>query len=85
MNIQLVQGQLVCRECFDKCAKYLAWIDKRTCVNPIHKNYVGYAQVYGEVYDLSYRSTFNDKPGPEDLPIYDVQVITTWHRVAKIR
>ena len=31
MNIQLVQGQLVCRECFDKCAK------KHGLIKPLKK------------------------------------------------
>lgn len=53
--------------CVDCCAKYLAWIDLSACV--------GYGRYYDrghrgdrEFIDLSHRSTFDDEPGPEDMP-----------------
>jgi len=57
-------------------AKYLAWMNGRT-----KSGYDLIPEVYGKPADLSYRSTFNDEPGIEDLPKYDVQVIITRIRI----
>lgn len=61
------QGMLVAdAECPDCNARYLAWVKPA----PGHRETHGF---YGPIYyDLSYRSTFNDEPGPEDLPVPDV-------------
>lgn len=57
-------------------AKYLAWIDESTRVrNP------GSKAKWGEVQDLSYLSTFNDEPGSEDGPVYDIQTVVNHRRV----
>jgi hypothetical protein len=47
-------------------AKYLAWIDLSACDGyGRHRNWGDKGQPF---FDLSYRSTFNDEPGEEDLP-----------------
>lgn len=53
-------GMLVANAvCWDCGARYLAWM-----------NYHGLpAPEDGRPVDLSYRSTFNDEPGPDDLPV----------------
>jgi len=81
------EGMIVAMaECPICLAKYLAWIDQRNCVNPVHKDFALHMDIIdNRPFDLSYLSTFNDEPGEEDLPVYDVQKIETWHRVAKIR
>jgi len=55
-------------ECAYCGAKYLAWVEeapgkRRTCWG-----YDEYTSEERRFYDLSYRSTFNDEPGKEDLP-----------------
>lgn len=61
------EGMLVAdAECPDCQARYLAWVKPA----PGHKETFGYWE-YG-YYDLSYRSTFNDEPSDEDLPVPDV-------------
>lgn len=54
-------------------AQYLAWLRPWTST---------YASEQG-VYDLSYRSSFDDDPGPSDAPVYRIEwqprrVATTW-------
>jgi hypothetical protein len=79
-------GLLVAKaECPICLAKYLAWIDETNFALLKKEGREPRKAPYGEILDLSYRSTFNDQPGNDDLPEYDVQTITTWHRVAKIR
>lgn len=76
------EGMIVAKAICPMClAEYLAWIDETERV----KIRIDRKANYGEVLDLSYYSTFNDEPDYTDLPKYDVQVIKTWHRVAKIR
>lgn len=68
------KGMLVAKACCSAClAKYLAWIDLSKCVkNPRPK--------YHEIIeDLSFRSTFDDEPGPNDLPEFEVE--KQWVRV----
>lgn len=61
-------------ECPACKAKYLAWVHPPT--KGIH---AGHCYHDGLVYDLSYRSTFNDEPGEADLPEYEVE--KAWVRV----
>jgi hypothetical protein len=53
--------------CVDCEAKYLAW-----GWNPNRSAYPGDA---GEICDLSFRSTFDDEPGREDLPKWAIRVV----------
>ena len=54
-------------------AKYLAWVDTSKRLNHSSKNY------HEVIQDLSFLSTFNDEPGPDDLPAYKVE--KRWIRV----
>lgn len=59
-------------ECVDCKTKYTAW------VGPAEGNYgrrvidINLIEEHG-FYDLSYRSTFNDEPGKEDIPLAKVE------------
>lgn len=60
-------GMLVANaDCLACGAKYLGWV---TWPDRIHKLH---GSLYGDdpqgLVDMSFRSTFNDEPGPEDLP-----------------
>lgn len=56
-------------ECPDCSAKYVAWIDGGSeGAHPQPRP----DEPYEMVRDLSFRSTFDDEPGPSDLPLYDV-------------
>lgn len=59
-------------ECPSCEAKYLAWIDPPESW-AMHGWYVN---KYGDTrhFDLSFRSTFNDEPGPTDTPVYKVEL-----------
>jgi hypothetical protein len=60
-------GMIVCNARCPNCdAKYLAWVDERQRKS-IHRPY-RYADHDGAFVDLSFRSSFNDEPGPDDLP-----------------
>jgi hypothetical protein len=49
-----------------KCgAKYLAWVDDRAMRRPLGASHRFVGDLF---FDLSFRSTFNDEPGPDDLP-----------------
>lgn len=62
------QGMMVAEaECPDCHAKYLAWV-----TGHVHCDRMRWAAQGLPYVDLSYRSTFNDEPGPEDLPTHDV-------------
>lgn len=56
-------------------AKYLAWVGAG-CSDPPEG---GNAEA-GKVFDLSFRSSFNDEPGEKDLPNYEVAKIVTFER-----
>jgi hypothetical protein len=59
------KGLLVADAYCPNCnARYLAW-----CKDPLSLRAPDYDMDY---FDLSYRSTFNDEPGPDDLPKPDV-------------
>ncbi len=63
------QGMLVAAaHCYDCNAKYLAWVDtaRNQRLNRGHWKRREYDD--REFVDLSFRSSFNDEPGPEDLP-----------------
>jgi hypothetical protein len=70
-----------CKTCF---AKYLAWIDASSCKGyGIHPSL--HRSEYGPFFDLSFRSSFNDEPGEEDLPEHTVKmvpVLGAWPRCA---
>lgn len=61
-------------ECDECCAKYLAWIDFTKCIGYGRHSYFAPSKDRA-FFDLSYRSTFNDEPGPEDLPLFKIKVI----------
>jgi len=68
------EGMLVADAQCSRCeAKYLAWVDQRPCVNPIHRGGHSYGHSPDEpFFDLSFRSTFNDEPGAADKPKYKI-------------
>lgn len=83
-------GMLVMEaECPSCLAHYLAWIDDTN--TPQARQYGPRPKPdYGKPYDLSYYGSFNDEPGTDkwgrfDGPQYEVQVITTRHRVRKLK
>lgn len=68
-------------ECVDCLAKYLAWIDLSACAGYGQYKWTCRSTEEGkEFFDLSFRSTFNDEPGEEDLPVHRVEVITIRNR-----
>lgn len=75
------EGMLVAHAaCWICGAKYLAWCDERPRVRPNGWSArvaepVGRAYQVGGYFDLSYRSTFNDEPGEDDLPPYDPEAV----------
>ena len=75
------KGMLVATAHCPMClAEYLAWIDGTN-----REQYAPYPNPqFGKIGDLSYRSSFNDEPGNDDLPKYLIQQIVTWHRICKI-
>ena len=64
-------------------AQYLGWVDQRQMTERNSHPVPRYADYPSLVFDLSYLSTFNDEPGEDDLPEYEVQVIITYHRVGR--
>lgn len=57
------RGMLVANAECELCeAKYLAWCSERTGMSPTEDG----------VCDLSFRSTFNDEPGADDMPKYKI-------------
>lgn len=75
------EGMLVANaHCYECRAKYLAWVDGSgrhggTCGDR-YPSSAGYAdgQTFG---DLSFRSTFNDEFGQDDLPDYQIVTVRT--------
>jgi hypothetical protein len=71
------EGMLVANATCSLCrAKYIAWVDMRTCANTAY--YGGYRldlyARYGDAFfDLSFRNSFNDEPSVEDLPLFKVE------------
>lgn len=75
------EGMIVAdAECSDCEAKYLAWIDERPRISNLYHNHdrwAGQERVNAEPQthiDLSFRSTFDDEPGVEDLPKWRIVV-----------
>jgi hypothetical protein len=64
----LIVADAMCLACR---AKYLGWIDARAVVDGAPQPY---ARMGDSIMDLSFRSTFSDEPGPDDMPLYSV----TW-------
>ncbi len=65
------EGMLVANaRCPDCEAKYLAWVDERT-----RKQSAYWARGPADCgfMDLSFRSTFNDEPGADDLPRWAIK------------
>ena len=70
-------------ECSLCGALYLAWCDERDITGSQRDAWVkvtGHgpemgSDVDGFFHDLSYRSTFNDEPGPADLPVWVVDAL----------
>jgi len=61
------EGMLVANaRCFECEAKYLAWVDETTKASKHH--YDRKSDNNEAFFDLSFRSTFNDEPGENDLP-----------------
>jgi hypothetical protein len=66
--------------CFECEAKYLAWVEERTTSYGLGSRYQ--ASVIREFgfFDLSFRSTFNDEPGEDDLPKFKIEIVITRSR-----
>lgn len=76
------EGMLVANATCPHCrAKYLAWVDER----PRLRNSLRRAPESGGIVDLSYRSTFDDEPGYDDLPEFEVQTIITYERTKRLK
>lgn len=58
-------------ECEDCAAKYLAYVDMSKCPGFGH-HYRPRLHDDPAFFDLSFRSSFNDEPGEEDLPDYQI-------------
>jgi hypothetical protein len=69
-------GMLVANaHCEDCEATYLAWVNEHTRVSERYRGW--YRDLCdGETHvDLSFRSSFNDEPGRDDLPRYRIRVV----------
>lgn len=72
---------LVDAECPVCQARYSAWVVDNDCRGTMRRRHINQEDKDRGFYDLSYRSTFNDEPGPGDLPdVGKVEVL----RVVKI-
>lgn len=61
-------------ECKDCEAKYLARIDGSACAGyGLHDYYR--RRTDAPFFDLSFRQSFNDEPGSDDLPVYEIEVV----------
>jgi len=63
--------------CFECEAQYLAWIEERTTSYGLGIRYQASTIREFGFFDLSFRSTFNDEPGEEDLPKYVIRTVRT--------
>lgn len=62
------EGMIVAHATCPSCeADYLAWLDESKRVKYPR------TKVYPVIEDLSYYSTFNDEPGNDDLPKWEIQ------------
>jgi len=75
---QEFEGMIVAESICPSCeAEYLAWIDEsKRKIYPRTK-------AYPLIEDLSFYSSFNDEPGDNDLPKWEVQTIITRIRICK--
>jgi len=74
------EGMIVAKSICPSCeAEYLAWLDESKRKKYRCKKY------YSLIEDLSFYSSFNDEPGNNDLPKWEVKVktITTRIRICK--
>jgi hypothetical protein len=71
-------GLIVARaECEDCVGKYLAWLSTPKSwgrYRPEDANVQLDEELVPIIRDLSFRSTFNDEPGEDDLPLYEIVV-----------
>lgn len=69
--------------CIDCEAQYLAWVSVDDCDG--YRGQLGGCPDGCRFFDLSFRSTFNDEPGPEDMPRWRVERVvaatTTRHPI----
>lgn len=78
------EGMLVAKAACPECeAKYLAWCKPRP-------DRASSLRLFGEdllrgFYDTSFRSTFDDEPGEEDLPKYEVRRRVVYERVGPFK
>lgn len=73
------QGERVAfAECVDCEAKYLASLDASACPGYGHHAYFRRRED-GGIRDLYFRSTYNDEPGPDDMPKW--RIVVTRSRV----
>lgn len=56
---------LVCEDCE---AKFLGWVTRNTGAGEAEDGGITW-------YDVSWRSSFNDEPGPDDIPKWDVETV----------
>lgn len=76
------EGMLVANaECPECKAKYLAWVDERPRTSPLYHLHDRWPTGEATHVDLSFRSTFDDEPGVEDLPMYEIKVQILRERV----
>ncbi len=66
-------------DCPDCEAKYLAWMSNWPRYEFGHHSHIPRTPRF--ISDLSFRSTFNDEPGEEDLPKYSIVKETTLRRI----
>lgn len=67
--------------CPSCCALYLAWVDNRTRKRRMRWFDARWTAEGQTHFDLSYRSTFDNEPGPTDLPQYLVERVVTFKRL----
>ena len=71
----LIVAHAVCPQCG---ARYLAWVNEK---KRKRKSFSPRAPIKGVgFFDLSYRSTFNEEPGPKDLPPWTPPITITAQR-----
>ncbi len=68
----MIVAKASCPQC---CAKYIAWVKDSALFREKHGGREQKLSDYGEDathFDLSFRSTFRDEPGRDDIPLYEV-------------
>jgi len=64
----MIVADAACSVC---AARYLAWVDERQRKRPLPVWLMRRGGDGSAFFDLSFRSTFNDEPGEEDLPPWE--------------